>query len=432
MDIQGLDAVKETTRRGAIAGAILLMGLGSSYRVFRPDESPDEQVDPNDGNGGTASPVGALYVETEVADLPDEPEQGSFAVTGDGIFTFAGSDPGWQPVQYGSRSNPVPSIAARSAWVGDSPATRPLISNGERTVYVDPEGGDDRASGSQENPLATIQEALSRAPIYLRDQFVVDLATVPETPVTYDEDVLVPAVVATGQAGQEANAPSAGPFINLVIRGNRNDPRAVSVGSCMFGNVVGTAAGNLEGVTILRNSPYDDEEFGVSAYGDGEVKLSNIDLTAGPTNGVLAYGARMKASRVNFGNENLAIGFKGKRHASAMLHNPSGTLTSDAFRATANSMISLLDGREVSGNPVFNTLRGGLIYDEVSGTWIGLSGNARVDEPKDIQATSSEQLPVRSGSPDDATPGEMWYDDGSGDVSEGVYAQMRTGAKRID
>jgi len=375
-----------------------------------------------------AIPVEQIYVEREVTDLPSEPENPSFAVTRQGIFEFDETETDWRPIEYGSAAIPVPGITARRAMIGTEPTNRPLISNGSRTLYVDPRNGDDSASGTEHKPLATIQAALQRVPIYLRDQYVIDVATVPDTPVTYDEDVLVPAVIGTGQAGQEAGAPSPGPFINLVLRGNRDDPGAVSVGSVTFGNVVGTSAGNLYGMTIYRDNPYDDEGFGVAAYGDGEVKLVNVSLAQGPTNGVLAYGARMKTRELDFGESNLEIGLKAKRHASVMVHNSRGTVNGDGFRATSNSRISIVKERSVSGNPLFNTLRGGLIYDGVSDSWIGMSGN----DSADISApqSNSPERSVETGTA--ASPGDIWYEDGSGSRDEGFYGLTEGEARRLD
>lgn len=401
------------------------MGVTSSYRGFeRNDDSSDDSMN-------QPEPVGELYVEETAADLPGDPEASAFAVTGEGVFGFSQSDGAWQPITYGSAATPIPSVTARSATVGAEPTGRPLISNGNRTVYVDPGGGDDSAAGTEDDPLATIQEAIQRAPIYLRDQYVVDLATAADIPVTYDEDVLVPTIIGTGQAGQEVDAPSPGPFANLVVRGDRDDAGAVKIGSLMFANLIGTSVGNLYGVTLLRDSPYDDEGFGLSAYGSGEVKLLNVTFGDDVTNGVLVYGARMKARGVHFGDGALDIGLKAKRHASVVIHEPRGNLASDGFRATSNSMISIIQGRSISGSPIFNTLRGGLIYDGPSDSWIGLSGNSSANDLTAEADASSEQFQAGSGQPGDASPGALWYEDGSGDRDEGFYGRTEGGVQRI-
>lgn len=430
--------MSETTRRGVIAGAIALLGIGSYYYGFDQGKSPADLRGPDGPEARAAAAIesidavdiGELLVAPRLSDLPDDPERSSIGLTGEGIYVFSQSEASWAPIQYGSTQTPVPAVRAHSATVGGSPVGRPLISNGDQTVYVDPHNGDDTARGTEDDPLATIQAAVRRAPIYLRHKFVVDLATVPETPVTYDEDVLVPSIIGTGQAGEEVDAAEPGPFINFVLRGDREAPDAVSIGSVMFGNLAGTSAGNLYGATILRDSPYDDEQYGVAAYGDGEVKLLDVAFSSEPTNGVLVYGARMKARGLDFGQENLDIGLKAKRHASAVVRDPTGALASDGFRATANSQISVVGDRDVSGNPLYNTYRGGLIYDEPSDSWLGLAGNVSVTDTPD-RTPNTRGIDVRSEPPGDARPGDVWYIDGSGETAEGFYGQTSEGPTRL-
>jgi hypothetical protein len=406
-------------------------------KTDRRDGSNDDPVDieaqsqSDTDTARQASASGELFVEESVSDLPTRPETPSFAVTTEGILRHSQDGDGWQPIQYGSETTPVPQIDARGVSAGVSGSSRPLISNGDRTVYADPENGDDAASGSEDAPVATIQEAVRRAPLYLRDRFVVDLATAADLPVSYDEDVLVPSTVATGQAGQEAEAPEPGPFINLVIKGKQGEAGAVDIGSLMFGNVLGTAAGNLYHSTVSRDSPYDDEGYGLSAYGNGEVKLYNVEFTDGPTNGVLTYGARMKATQIDFGDGNLAIGVKAKRHASIIMHDCTGSLNRDGFRATGNSTISIVRNNSVSGSPLFNTLRGGLIYNVNADAWVGLSGNADVRSNAAHREASEFSVRTHTTHPEDVSPGEIWYIDGAGEAEEGFYGQTEDGPQRI-
>lgn len=379
-----------------------------------------------------ADPMGELYVEQAVADLPDEPDRSSFAVTREGIFEFVESASGWQPIQYGSTEAPIPRLTVQEATVGTEPTGRPMISNGDRTLFVDPRNGDDGGNGTEDDPLATIQAAVDRVPIYLRDQYLIDIATVPDTPVTYDEDVLIPTVIGTGRGGKEVDAEGAGPFLNLVLRGNRDDPGAVSIGSVTFGNLLGTSVGSLSGATLLRDNPFDDEGYGVAAYGDGEIRVVDLTFGSGPTNGVLAYGARMKANRLDFGEGNLAIGMKAKRHASVVVHEPTGSVASDGFRATANSTISIVKDRSVSGDPLFNTVRGGLIYDDVSNSWVGMSGNDSVDELAAETEGNSQRLAMKREAQETRTPGDVWYEDGTGTLEEGFYGRTKGDTRRLD
>lgn len=425
--------MNEPTRRGLLTGAVLLLGASAGCQSFDPRE-PRDSTRSAEGSSNLTERVSngrELYVADLSDELPEDPSPSSFAVTGEGIFRYDQSDAEWLPIRYGSLSDPVPEIVTQSQALDESPTGRPLFSSGSQVVYVDPEAGDDSASGAEDAPLATVQEAVQRVPVYLSHQYEVDLAAAPDLPVSYDEDVLVPAIVGTGHAGREKGAPRPGPFANLVLRGQPDDASAVDVGSLMFGNVLGAAAGNFYHATISRDSPYDDEDFGLSAYGGGEVKCFNIDITSGPTNGVLAYGARMKATRIDWGQENVDLGLKAKRHASVILHDSTGVLMGDACRATGNSMISVREENSLEGRPQFNTLRGGLIYDGASDSWEGISSSASSEPENSRQAGARQTVPTYPEHPDDTSAGDLWYIDGSGNTPAGFYGQRETGPTRI-
>lgn len=322
--------------------------------------------------------------------------------------------------QYGTPDESLGTLEADQLMAGNSPGDRPLVSNGSRTIYVDPRNGDDGAPGTESEPLATLQAAVRRVPVYLSHQYTIDLATVPETPVTYDEDVLVPAVIGTGTAGQEDNAAAAGPFNNLVIEGDNTDVRSVRVGSIMFANVVGTSVAHIKHVTVTRDSPYDDENHGLSAYGSGELRLYDVAFSDGPTNGILSYGAKVKASVVDFGQD-LGIGLHGKRHASIIARELTGALSDAAFRATENTKLTIRRGNNATGNPQYSTRTGGVVYDLESESWIGLdSGSA--------SQRQAHRSPPGEGQ---SAPGDVWYEDGSGDADEGYYGQTRDGPVKL-
>lgn len=314
--------------------------------------------------------------------------------------------------------------------VTEPPEKKPLLSSGDETVYLDPIAGNDSGSGTQNDPLATIQEAVDRAPIYLRDQYTIDLATVPQTPVTYDEDVLVPAIIGTGKASREAGAERPGPYHNLVLKGLNGDPSAVKIGSILFANVVGTSAGNLSYATILRDSPYDDEQVGLSAYGTGEVHLFDIHVTGGSTNGVLAYGSKMKATRVDFGQGNVGLGLWGKRHASIIARKLRGKTNSTAFLAASNSTINVRENTTLTGTPNFETKNGGMIYDSDSEAWLGISDEGR-DGPGESQQHIVSSTTTVSEHPSGASPGDIWYVDGSGQTAEGFYGLTSNGPVKL-
>lgn len=342
------------------------------------------------------------------------------------------SDTGSQgPDQYGAADETVELLRAVQTVVGDSPTGRPLISNGSTTVYVDPEGGDDSAAGTESEPLMTVQEAVDRVPIYLRHQYTIDLVTVPETPVRYDEDIIVPGFIGTGQAGGETGASRAGPFKNLVIRGQSGTPEAVRVGSVIFANVIGVSAAQLRDVTLTRNSPYDDEDHGLSAYGTGEVNIYQVRFTDGPTNGLLSYGAKMKASFIDFGDANVGFGVHAKRHASIMARDIDGELTRAAFNATQNSTIAIKEGNRATGAPTYRTRVGGLVHDAETGQWFGTGPQSTVAEESTTGGQANETTTETQASEVDGERGTIWYADGSGDRQEGFYGRKSDGTTRL-
>jgi hypothetical protein len=425
----------DRTRRGLLTSTAVLLGATAGCQLFGGDG----------GEGGTAADRGAdaadrdpeelaaatgdIHVGRTVRELPDRADPVAFGVTADGLYRFGGDD-GWRQVRHGTPANPVPALTAADAAVGVSPAARPLISNGGRTLHVAPGRGSDDAAGTREEPLATLQEAVRRVPVYLRDQYTIDLATAADTPVTYDEDVLVPTVIGTGQAGQERGAPSAGPVKNLRIRGSSDDRRAVTLGSLMLGNVVGTSATHVSFVTLGRDSPYDDEGFGLSAYGSGEVHCYRIGFTGGPTNGLMAYGAKMKTSIVELGGRNLTTGLRCKRHGSVIARDVTGETTGATYHASANSTLTVKEGNEATGSPTYRTRVGGLIYDGESETWVGLEGPT---DTADLarRRPSAPPASARRDHPEDPDRGAVWYVDGEGDLDEGFYGQTGDGPTRL-
>ena len=390
----------------------------------RGEEEPAAEVDPSQ-----LPAVSELFVERSVDALPPNPEEASLGITAQGIFQYDPPDGEWQPIMYGTEELPIGQLTAESAMVGATPSGRPLISNQNRTVYVSP-NGDDAGRGTHDDPLASVQEAVQRVPIYLRHKYVIDLSTVPETPVRYDEDVLVPTIIGTGRASLEDGAEEAGPFLNFVIRGDENDTGFVEVGSMMFANVVGTAAGNLFSVTITRDTPYDNEGFALTAYGSGEVHLYDVRFTDGVSNAILAYGAKMKASLVDVGDGNVNIGIRGKRHGRIIADRSMGRTTGSAYFAISNAKIGIKQGETLTGQPTYETGVGGLIHDDNTDTWHGIEPST--ENASTAQASSGAQSPaVRTDHPSDPGRGDVWYVDGEGAESEGFYGQTRDGPTRL-
>lgn len=330
--------------------------------------------------------------------------------------------------EYSGADTTAELLRADQAVVGESPTGRPLISNENTTVYVDPDNGDDSAAGTEDAPLQTIQEAVDRAPIYLRHQYTVDLATVPETPVEYDEDVLVPSIIGTGQAGQEGGAPEPGPVFNLDIRGTTDAPEDVRIRSIMFANLIGVSAAHLLYVTITGDCPYNNETSGISIYGTGEVNLYDIQFTDGPTHAIISYGAKVKAAFIDLGEENVEMGIHAKRHGSIMAEEIDGVTTWRAFNATQNSLICILGGNRVDGDPKYRTRVGGRIFDQETTQWIEEGGGAYTPAgDAEVPGTHFDT----DGNVSNAGAGTMWYADGSGDLEEGFYGQTSDGPTRL-
>lgn len=408
------------------------MGIGSTAWPLMTDRKPKIDGKPNPTE--TPQTIDQTYEQVHLADFPEklpvDPANGSFGLTTQGVYRYDRDR--WAPIGYGAEDAAVPAIHARRMTVGETPRGRPLISNGSQTIHVDPENGSEDASGSVEDPVRTVQEAVGRAPIYLRDQFIVDLTTAPSLPVAYDEDVLVPAIIGTGQAGHEDEAPEAGPIQNLVIQGVGGEPEMAKIGSVMFGNVVGTTAGALYHATITRDSPYDDESFGLCAYGTGEVHISNVEITSGATNGITAYGSKMKATNVGIGERNVDVGVRGKRHASIVTRDFSGTAKGPAYLGVSNSQLTVKKGRRADGSPQFETRIGGLIYDTGTGEWNGLGNTAGTPNGSGETTGSTTNVPRVQDHPSDPSVGAVWYVDGTGEREEGFYGQGSDGPRRID
>lgn len=88
-----------------------------------------------------------------------------------------------------------------------------LITQRDRTIYVDP-SGDDGGDGTEDDPVATIQEAVNRVPFVILHDIVIDIAEGEYT------------------ADKESPAVHVGPFLlkgegNLNLVGNVDDPSSV-------------------------------------------------------------------------------------------------------------------------------------------------------------------------------------------------------------
>lgn len=118
-----------------------------------------------------AGEVRNVYAEPTKDDLPEPPEGGTPAVgiTDQGIYGYDTSAGEWEqftdePIQNMRETDPTYGLV-----------DRPLQTTGERTVYVDPDGSDD-ATGTEDDPLKTVQEAFNRTPVFIYHPWTVQMA----------------------------------------------------------------------------------------------------------------------------------------------------------------------------------------------------------------------------------------------------------------
>jgi hypothetical protein len=273
---------------------------------------------------------------------------------------------------FGEDGNPISgtsyfeAISTDQVNAGTNPTNRPLISNDSQTVYVDPVSGSDNADGSEINPVATVAEALSRCPIYLRHKYIIDLATSPSLPVSYNEDVLVNTVIGTGQATQEGGAAQAGPVTNLEIIGDQANPSNVTINSVMVGNCSGVSVPRLQGATINGTTPYDDEDVAVAFYGTGEGSLFDIEFGSNSVNGILSYGSKLDVRRADVSNTD--AGITAKRGARVQARDISGTASSAVYDSREYSEITFFDNTATAPQ-LTKSRRGAEIYDQDNNRW---------------------------------------------------------------
>lgn len=98
-------------------------------------------------------------------------------------------------------------------------SSRPLFSQEDRTIYVDPDSGDDSNDGTSSNPFQTIDRAFEEVPYWLTHKYTIDLANG-----TYDSE---PTVI--GLPPVRANFTNTTGHIEII--GDTATPSNVKVGS---------------------------------------------------------------------------------------------------------------------------------------------------------------------------------------------------------
>lgn len=162
----------ETTKRNfmKLLGATGA-GVGLSGASAATDGDVVAALDPDDSGA-----VESVYAQPTEDDLPEpsEEETPAVGITDQGIFGYDTSASEW--VQF--TDEPIlnlPETDDGGFGEGDGLVDRPLQTTGKRTIHVAPDGSDDNP-GTEEEPLATVQEAFNRTPMFIFHEWTIDMA----------------------------------------------------------------------------------------------------------------------------------------------------------------------------------------------------------------------------------------------------------------
>ena len=189
-----------------------------------------------------------------------------------------------------------------------SQVSKRLISEQDQTIYVDP-SGDDSNDGSSSNPVATIQEAVNRIPLFLLHDFYIQIANG-----TYDANKDYPAVH-LGPVVQKGEA-------KLKIVGNENNPGFVECANGInwtaFGKLQklelsGIHWGNLSqfaGQAYVTNCEFRGNDSAAISGKSGNVLFDRCDIGDGNNDTYAVWGImleRMYFKRTSFNATDTAI-----------------------------------------------------------------------------------------------------------------------------
>ncbi|WP_157972476.1 hypothetical protein [Saliphagus sp. LR7] len=112
-----------------------------------------------------------VYAEHTKDDLPElsADQTPAVGITDQGIFGYDASAGQWEQFT----DEPVQNL--RETDEGFGKVDRPLQTTGPRTIHVAPDGSDD-AAGTENDPLATVQEAFNRTPVFIYHEWTISLA----------------------------------------------------------------------------------------------------------------------------------------------------------------------------------------------------------------------------------------------------------------
>lgn len=218
---------------------------------------------------------------------------------------------------------------------------RPLMSTGNRTIFVNAAGGAD---------FTSLQDALNELPYFLAHEYTYNVADG-----TYAEDVIVPAFYFERFIGLDIAPNVKGPLEGLEIYGNNATPANVKIQSILF------AGGNtfrckFQGFEITDDGPYADAGAGLEVRRGVEVVLRNVvfNSTGAAVRACSAYGGIITIKEgVHIGSGLYSGAFVAKIGGSMQIAsndpagNPnSGSATGNLFGAQDGSIISVESDRD--------------------------------------------------------------------------------------
>ncbi|MWG33840.1 hypothetical protein [Halomarina oriensis] len=119
-------------------------------------------------DSGTVRNVYAQPTRDQLPDLSAE-QTPAVGITDQGVYGYDSSADRWEQFT----DEPIQNLRDTDAALGR--VDRPLQTTGPRTIHVAPDGSDD-AAGTEADPLATVQEAFNRTPVFIHHDWTIDLA----------------------------------------------------------------------------------------------------------------------------------------------------------------------------------------------------------------------------------------------------------------
>lgn len=270
------------------------------------------------------------------------------------------------------------SVSTEFVQMGTDPV-RPGISQSQRTVTV----GED---------VSTIQDAFDRAAVVQAHQIVVDI---PDGDYTAEDPVL---------AGPSGGALRDGATVSVYVRGNRDTPSNVKIGSMMVGDMPCWV--NLAGFRLTANNPYSDENSHLGAYNSNHVSVRDVEVRNG-TNGIMSYNSNVEIAGVDFGTDSLSgSGIQTKHEGIAWeqeaVATPSqGNVGANAYAPQSGTIYIRSNASTLSGAALASSDSFGRVFDYSTHTIVGGSPSPMGGGPAtfEFQMTteSADNVTVNAG-----------------------------------